>query len=137
MKSVTVTSEMFKTDFPEFSETPDNTVTLFIKQAEIYIDPVDSGPASAEARQLMIELMTAHLLTIQSKIEKGSISSNLRMRSSHVEDVRVDYYDIPFAKGDGYDYWLSLSPYGLRLLALFDSFSFLYYHGGSPVRVLG
>ncbi len=82
-----------------------------------------------------IYLLTAHRTFINAQAQKGTNGQGGKVASASVGEVSVSYATIPAS--DNFDYWLSLSPYGLELLALIETISGMpKYYGGSFERVL-
>ena len=128
MAEVHVTAAIFTNDFPEFANTPAADITRYIGRAEVFISTYYASESDGNRIKLMIELLTAHMLTI-------STTGAGFMQASTVHDVSITMAVPPFDKR--YDYWLSLSPYGLQLQGLINAVTppFRYY-GGTYNRVL-
>lgn len=139
MSEVILTAEIFLNDFPEFENVDTAIITRYINQAEIFIDPLNNGYITYQQRLLMLELLTAHIITTMQNSE-GTTSTSMTttvkgfLSSAHIHDVSVNMAT-PIIS-DNLEYWLASSQYGLQLLALLNSFPNISYHGGSCVRVL-
>lgn len=140
MPNVTLTVDRFLQDFPEFSSVDHTLLQGYINRAVMYVSSYYNNTCiTADQRLLMIELMTAHITTITSTTSSSGqattgAQANGYISSSHIHDVSISKTPPPI--GDNLEYWLSLSSYGLQLLALFSSFPNVTYFGGSQVRAL-
>lgn len=136
---VVLTVEQFLQDFPEFSGVDTDVISAYIRRSELFLAPFDNYIMTQKQRLLMLELMTAHLLTVSPQQTSGSSTSSSSsiggfVQSAHIHDVSVSV-TTPNTS-DNLEYWLSTSTYGLQLLAFVASFPSVDYQGGSPVRVL-
>lgn len=135
MTKITVTSDDFINDFPEFSSVQIATIDSYITQAECYISTEDYGILKANARKLAIELMTAHLLTLWKRISEDNQSQATFVSSANIGSVNVSL--APPNNRNQYEFWLNLTIYGTRLWALLSSVTPCgFYVAGSPQRVL-
>ena len=135
--TITVTVADFRADFPEFANAtiyPDAELQNFIDQSMCYISNVNYGVLRGNCRKLGIELMVAHLQTLQNKIASGQNATN-QIGSTSIDSVSVSLIAPP--NKSQFDYWLNLTPYGQRylMLLLAKAPAGLYY-GGSFQRVL-
>lgn len=119
------------TQFADENIYSDEMVELSIDRAHYYITG-DFCPRSW--RGYALKLMTAHLLTISDRIMKGDASAGGRITSTSIDKISVSL-DAPQSKND-FEYWLSLTPYGLELLSLLRSKAPAgIYSGGKNYRV--
>lgn len=135
---ITLTVSEFRTDFPEFADTAkytDASLSGFINQAQCYISTSNIyGPLRDEPRKLAIELMTAHLQSLQDRILNGQTATG-QVAATSIDSVSVSLVAPP--NRTQYQYWLGLTPYGQRLLALLAAHSSAgLYFGGSNQRIL-
>lgn len=135
---ITVTVAEFRTDFPEFADTVKYTnasLNAFISQAECYISTSNiHGPLRDNARKLGIELMTAHLQTLQDRILSGQTATG-QVASTSIDAISVSLVAPP--NRTMFQYWLGLTPYGQRYLALLTAQAPAgFYFGGSNQRLL-
>lgn len=135
--TITVTVADFRTDFPEFSDTtryPDSELQTFITQSMCYVSNVNYGVLRNNCRKLAIELMVAHLQTLQDRITSGQNATG-QIGSTSIDSVSVSIIAPP--NKDQFDYWLGLTPYGQRYLMLLLAHAPAgLYFGGSFQRVL-
>lgn len=131
---ITVTVDDFRQSMKQFADEtayPDEMVEISLDRAYHYI----SGcTCSCSWRGYALKLMAAHLLTISTKIINGDSSAGGRITSTSIDKISVSL-DVPQTKTE-LDYWLSLTPYGLELLALLNAkASAGIYSGGKCYRV--
>lgn len=133
---IIITVNDFRSAMPAFSNTtkyPDATIELFIGQSYNYISNKNCGSLRDNARKYALELMAAHLLTINDKITSGNVSAGGRITSASIDKISVSL-EAPQSKND-WNYWLSLTPYGQALLALLASKAPIgIYSGGKNYR---
>lgn len=133
---IIITVSDFRSAMPAFSNStkyPDATIELFIEQAYNYISNKNCGSLRDNARKYALELMAAHLLTINDKIMSGNVSAGGRITSASIDKISVSL-EAPQSKND-WNYWLSLTPYGQALLALLASKAPIgIYSGGTNYR---
>ena len=132
--TITLTVEDFIQDFPEFANDDINSIKSFITQAGCYVSTNNVGVLRNDCRKLAIELMVGHLLTLQNKINSGQTATG-QVASTSIDAVSVSL--VPPPNKNQYEYWLNLTPYGQRLLALLVAKSPAgFYMVGSYHRVL-
>ena len=133
---ITITVAEFRSAMPAFSNTTkysDTLVATMIEQAEYYVSPINCGVLKDNSRKYAIELMAAHLLTLNDKIMSGNVSAGGRITSANIDKISVSL-EAPKNQND-WQYWLGLTPYGLALLALLASKAPLgFYSGGTNYR---
>lgn len=135
---ITLTVGEFRADFPEFADTvkyTDQSLSGFIDQATCYISTSNIyGPLRDKSRKLGIELMTAHLQTLQDRILSGQ-SATGQVASTSIDSISVSLVAPP--NRTMFQYWLGLTPYGLRYWALLTAQAPAgFYFGGSNQRLL-
>ncbi len=113
MTTIITSKEDFLKNFPEFSNCQE--IELYLIRAKCYVSEKDYGNLSAEERKLAIYLLTAHLLTLKKKIEKGQINPGFTS-SANIDKVRVSM--VPPPSLGAFEFWLNQTPYGGELLAL-------------------
>lgn len=135
MSGIAVTYSDFVFEFPEFANTSESLFNQFLIQAKCYISDEDYGVLHGEARRLAIELMTAHLLTLNSRLTEDNQSQATVVASANIGGVSVSL--VPPASANQYEFWLNLTIYGTRLWALLSAKTACgFYVEGSPQRVL-
>ena len=122
MSVVEVNATKFRTAFPEFDATnyPDTLISRFILMAEAYCSTTNYGIKPA-VRELLIELMTAHLLTLSEidptthtvKTMGGIAGFDV---SASVDGVSVSK-QAPIAKS-AFEQWIQSTGYGQQYWAL-------------------
>lgn len=134
--TVTVTLEEFYTLYPEFNiEEYENICPIAFRQAQTWFSINNSCRLKDDKRVLAIYLMTAHLSLLSYRAQTGQSTGGGggSVASASVGEVSISYVQIPNL--DNWSYWLSLTPYGLELLALLETLAFPFYIGGSFERV--
>ena len=124
----------FREDYPQFAnETtfPDATLDMYWDNSTCYIDNDDNGcwALKGDCRYLALNLMTAHLAAISVMVAAGQTPG--LVQSATIDKVSVSLTPPPLK--NQWQWWLSLTPYGQRLLALFQvSTVGGFYIGGLP-----
>lgn len=135
--NVVVNIDEFIAQFPEFNDDVYNSlIPVYLKRALTFCSACNFGRLKNYKRILAIYLLTAHLLTLSNQTNNnGNSGQGGIVGSASVGDVSISYVQIPNL--DKFDYWLSLTPYGLQLIALLEILSSVpFYIGGSYERVL-
>lgn len=107
----------FRELFPYFTDDityPDATITMNWETSSLYISNEDYGWINGTQREHMLYLMTAHITALYDIINTGS--NTLLTTSSTIDKISVTTTP-PVVKSQ-FQYWLSLTAYGLQLLAL-------------------
>ncbi len=120
--------------FPAFSDPalyPEATLQQYWNAAVNYISPcANFGDVQGCARQLALNLMTAHLAYLASLIAAGTVP--YLMRDATIDKVHVGLEPPPLA--NQWTWWLNTSPYGMQLAALLAVNTVGgNYIGGQPV----
>ena len=135
MTVITLTVDGFRSDFVEFSNTEtysNELISSFINRSYGYISRNVYGILSKADRKLALELMTAHLLTINSKISSNAATGQIA--STSIDAISVSLV-APVNK-NAWQYWLNSTPYGQQLLALLQAHAPAgIYYGGSYQKV--
>lgn len=135
---VIVSLAEFYQEYPEFNTGEYSTICpICFRQAKTRITIHNCGRLSDDNRKQAIYLMTAHLslLSYKNRSGQGSSGGAGQVASASVGEVSISYVQIP--NQDAWSYWLSLTPYGLELLALLEGLTAVpMYVGGSMERVL-
>ena len=123
----------FRVNFPAYaSETdyPDLRLNAQYAIGKCYIDDNDCT-LPEECREFALQLMLAHLLSIQDSIAAGRPTQIVNSASEG--SVSVSLAEPPST--DTFSYWFSTTPYGLQLIAMLDASSVGgFYVGGSEER---
>ena len=132
---VTVSLAEFYSEYPEFNtEEYKNICPAAFRQAKTFISIKNCGRLADEQRKTAIYLLTAHLSVLSYKNQTGQAGQGGLVASAAVGEVNVSYVQIPST--DMWSYWLAQTPYGLELLALFETLTAVpFYVGGSLERV--
>lgn len=136
MSEIVLTVDDFRAAFPKFTAVKytDNVIQGFITQSYCYVSSTNCGSLRGDCRKLAIELMVAHLLTLNDRIASGTSQSG-QLASSTIGDVSISLLAPP--NKTQWDYWINQTPYGQRLYALLMSKAPAgMYLGGSCQRVL-
>lgn len=138
MSTIALDIPLFRSRFAAFAGDPpsDATIDVYWIMATSYISADTYGCMSAEARELALQLMTAHLLYLQGLISNGGTNTGTPgiVTASKVGDVQVSLAQPPYGTSP-WRYWMNLSPYGSQLLALLDAQAVGgFYVGGLPER---
>jgi hypothetical protein len=107
----------FRLMFPEFSseaDYPDATLEMNWGMATCYVSDTDYGCLSGSCRTLALNLMTAHLTKIWKDTEGGEDTASVQ--SASIDKVTITV--VPPISKDSWQWWLNLTSYGQRLLAL-------------------
>lgn len=141
MSEVIVTVESFRAAFPEFDATnyTNAVVTRFLTQAEAYIKPKNYSIKPA-VRTLLIELMTAHLITLA---ELDPTTHNVKSAgsvagfetSASVGGVSVSL-QAPIAR-NAFEQWINTTGYGQQYWALLVANVPLSFHYVGTPRAFG
>lgn len=106
--------------FPAFSDVtkyPDATVQMWWVMATAYINDYDSCLISGTILQTALNLMTAHLAQSFTMISNGQVTAPVTGATEGSVAVTLQ---APPSK-NGWQFWLSTTPYGLQLWALLSS----------------
>lgn len=135
--TVIVTLQEFYNQYPEFNTEEYKTICpQCFRRAKCRIGIKNCGRLKDCNRIDAIYLLTAHLslLTLKNQSGQGGGMGAGQVASAAVGEVNISYVQIPNL--DQWSYWLSLTPYGLELLALLEQLTAVpYYIGGSLERV--
>lgn len=141
--NIVVTATDFRAVFPEFANVtayPDAQINAHIALAGCYISTQNYGDLDFNARAYAIELMAAHLLTLDLKASAGTSGGGVasaaggQVISASIDGVSVSM-TVPPNK-DQLQYWLNQTPYGQRYLAILQSRITPLYLWGSRERLL-
>jgi hypothetical protein len=132
---VIVSLTEFYSEYPEFNVEEYKTICpVAFRQAKTFISIKNSCRLADERRKMAIYLLTAHLSVLMYKNQTGQAGQGGLVASAGVGEVNISYVQIPSM--DMWSYWLAQTPYGLELLALFETLTAVpFYVGGSLERV--
>lgn len=129
--------DSFRTQFPGQFPNPPNTdayVEIFWNAAICYISPSTEGPLSADCRRQVLNLVTAHLLTLTASAQAGN-QPGFKVSAS-IDGVSVTLLPPPTATA--YQFFLSQSPYGIQAYAILSTAAAGgFYSSGGLVPPLG
>ncbi|EGG4117014.1 DUF4054 domain-containing protein [Salmonella enterica subsp. enterica serovar Gatineau] len=126
MAAITFDAALFRKQIPAYADPekyPDATIESWWEQAACYISTEDYGWLNGNSRALAINLMTAHLMTLSTAASSGAgqtAGAGGIVTGATIDKVSVTLAAPPSAT-DEWEYWLSLTPFGQRLLALLRS----------------
>lgn len=128
---------LFRSRFPHFASSviwPDPTIEVAAETASCFIDVANSWYRCDKCRELITELMTAHILYLNgSPLQPGSTAVGV-VSSATVGTVSVGLTVNTASKG-AFSAWLGKTPWGEQLLAMLARISGgPIYVGGSPER---
>lgn len=116
----------FRQRFPEFADTakfPDTTLEIFWIMAGDFMDSTDSPCRILSGDKLVLarQYLTAHLLSIATNQKNdaangGGADQGGFVTGATIGDITVNKLAPPVK--DGWEYWLSGTPYGSALWAL-------------------
>lgn len=135
MSYLTANLEEFLNIFPQFNTPEYSGMSGFYFNDTYYWACDEWDIKTFKSRiNMAIYLMTAHRLTLNYNAQKGLSGQGGKVSSATVGSVSTTFESIP--NSNKFDYWLSLSPYGLDLLGLLETLTACpEYTGGSITRV--
>jgi hypothetical protein len=121
----------FRAAFPEFANLTDDQLTAYWNMALDTMTNYDGVLLSGASLQLALQLLTAHIARLMTKAATGNATGIVT--SAGEGSVNIGMAAPPFK--NGWQYWLSQTPYGQQLWALLmvQSAGGLYL-GGSAER---
>ncbi|TCJ96149.1 uncharacterized protein DUF4054 [Volucribacter psittacicida] len=125
--------QVFRRIFPAFvgEAFPDEMIETWGNLAKSYLS--ESWLLNGERFSLALNLMTAHLLFSVSQSTKSNNGASGTVQSASQGSVSVSF-STPTTK-NGWEFWLSTSPYGVQLWALLNSVGAVgCFIGGLPER---
>lgn len=138
MSTIALNIPLFRERFVQFAVPaafPDAVIDMNWVMATQYVSDSSYGCVPVAARELAIQLMTAHLMALAVIIASnngGGVPGIVT--AATIDKVSVTLATPPYGT-DEWRYWLNLTPYGTQLLALLSAQSAGgYYVGGWPER---
>lgn len=137
MSTITFNVANFRLLYPQFTSSvtfPDVTLENDFAMATAYVSADTYGSLSIAARTQALYLMTAHLAALDVLISANGYTGQPGIvTAATVDKVQVTMQPPP-ERGQ-WRWWLQLTPYGSRLVALLDGASVGgFYVGGLPER---
>lgn len=121
---------VFRIAFPAFNRISNETIEYWADVAGSFLS--ESWALSGKTFEHAINLMTAHLIFLNKKIDNGNNATGA-VQSATEGSVSVSFTAPP--SRDGWEYWLSSTPYGVQLWALLSGLMVGgAYIGGLPER---
>ena len=121
---------VFRIAFPAFNSVSNETIEYWADVAGSFLS--ESWALNGKTFEHAINLMTAHLLFLNKKIDDGNNATGA-VQSATEGSVSVSFTAPP--SRDGWEYWLSSTPYGVQLWALLSGLMVGgAYIGGLPER---
>lgn len=112
---ITFNIAAFRTNYPVFAVTPDDaTLQSYWNTAINFISPLKYGWLNCSARELAINLLTAHIATIANLLATGEVPQI-------VKDAQIDKVSIglvPPPSPNAWSWWMNTTPYGQECMAL-------------------
>lgn len=113
----------FRVQFPPFKNIvtyPNEQLQAWWNMATVFISDQNGGcyalGMTIEQQSLALNLMTAHIALLNSKIAKGQPGGVLT--GATIDKVTVQL--MPPPASDQWQYWLNQTPYGTQLLGLLE-----------------
>lgn len=129
--------DKFRAAFPGFSNPimyTGDAIRAASELASCYIDVANSWYRCSKCQDLIWQLITAHLLTINGTAQMPGVGYSGLLTSATVGSVSVGFQANAVSQ-NGLLTWLAKTPYGEQLLALFARITAGgLYVGGSPER---
>lgn len=127
----------FRAQFSKFANTlcfPDIVIQGWWDTATNFVtDWRYPGIGTPSQRVLAVNLVTAHIGFLYNAIANGEPTGVLT--SAQIDKIRVDTKPPPGAETSNFQWWLSQTPFGQQLLALFATMTVGgIYVGGLPER---
>jgi hypothetical protein len=120
MAQHTLDISIFRATFPAFADVtkfPDASLQMWWTMATVYINDYDNCLICGTTLQMALNLMTAHLAQSFAMIAAGQVTAPVTGATEG--SVAVTLQAPPST--NGWQFWLSTTPYGLQLWALLSS----------------
>jgi hypothetical protein len=126
---------VFRQTFPTFADPviyPDGTIATWWDIAACSMYPDDTCVIRGDCLQTALMLMTAHIGQLMTNVAAGSTVAG-GVNSATIDKVAVSFTVPPFK--NGWQFWLSQTPYGLLLWGMLQAKAAGgFYIGGAPER---
>lgn len=126
---------LFRVQFPAYADNtayPDGVLQIYWNTAINFVTAENYGNCVDSQRQLAINSLVAHLITLNALILAGE--APVIPTSAGVGTVTVSLQP-PKTDGDPWQWWLATTPYGMQCWALLSlAASGGIFVGGSPER---
>lgn len=123
----------FRLAFLQFEDVtlyPDATLSAWWSMAGVAVSTADNCVLSGDTLQTILNLMTAHMGTMIARMAAGGGGVGFQSGAT-IDKVTVSYSPPPYK--NGWQAWLSSTPYGLQIWALLEILSSGgFYIGGMP-----
>lgn len=114
MNKVIFNYEDFIQLYPEFADIPENRLSYFFAQAELFCNNTDKSPIkNLTSRAIMLNLLTCHIITLSQRGNQvGAVASasegGVSVSFQGASQAGADY----FAQSQyGYTFWQMSAPY--------------------------
>jgi len=126
MPSVSFDAATFKVRFPEFAAVTSPLLGLYFDEACMYLDNTDTSRiADLAQRAMLLNLVVAHIATVNGAATTGGPSAPGRVSSASEGGVSVSFDAMPAANGS--QAWFQQTQYGASYWAMTARYrSFLY-----------
>jgi Protein of unknown function (DUF4054) len=117
---ITFDPNIFRAQFTAFSDEvkfPDSLLEMYWEQVTCFISDNNYGSLVNECRQLALNTLLAHFLSLMNAVNSGQQSGFVT--NSTVGSVSVAQLAPP--SPDGFSWWLNQTPYGQQLLAMLEA----------------
>jgi len=131
MATIEFNADDFRAQFPNQFPDPPNTdvfIELFWNSAICYISNEDDGSITGACRRQLLNLMTAHLITVANKTTDGEQAAFVK--SATIDKITVTVQE--FENKNQLQTFLNQTPYGQQVYALLYARTVGgFYFGGS------
>lgn len=123
----------FRAQFPQFADEtqyPAAVLAGYFNMAGTFVSRWDNCLLYGERLQMLLELVTAHIVSLLMAPPPGQVDPNAPpgstvpamggiLQAASIDKVSVSIMAPPVR--DGYDYWFNQTPYGQQYLALLSA----------------
>ena len=118
MSTQTYNDTLFRQQFMAFADTakyPQANVSAKFDMATLYVSNVDWWAISGNTLLLALNLLTAHLMQLETEVLAGNTGSGVTTGAT-IDKITVTLQAPPVK--NGWQHWLSQTQYGLQLWSL-------------------